>query len=72
MKHPEPHPLAAAEALMDPANAAAYLGMKPQTLAGWRCQKIGPPWVSCGRAIRYRRSDLERWINENTTTPQAS
>jgi len=50
--------------------AAEYLGMKPQTLEAWRCRGGGPKFAKLGRAVRYRQSDLDAWIEsrirENT------
>ena len=52
--------------------AAAMLGIQPQTLAAWRWRKAkgvsAPdlPWVKIGsRAIRYRLSDVKRFIAKN-------
>jgi hypothetical protein len=52
------------------AEAAAILRVKPSTLAKWRqlssngCFK-GPPFsAALGRDARYRRSDLDAWLEE--------
>jgi hypothetical protein len=34
------------------------------TLANWRCMGVGPRYLRVGRHVRYRRSDLEVWIDE--------
>ena len=50
--------------LLTEAQAAAYLGLKnPKTLAVWRCTKRYPlTYVKYGRTVRYRRKDLEAFI----------
>lgn len=47
--------------------AAAFLRLKSQTLACWRSAgRYDLPFVRVGRAIRYRRCDLERWLEQRT------
>ena len=46
---------------MDPANAAAYLGVSIKTMANWRSKGIGPPFCKRGR-IFYYRQDLDDWL----------
>ncbi len=46
------------EALLTPAEAAAFLSLKRQTLAWYRCQGGGPRFVKIGSTIRYRVGDL--------------
>jgi predicted DNA-binding transcriptional regulator AlpA len=38
------------------------------TLAQWRYLGKGPAFVKVGSAVRYRRSDVMRWLAENTRT----
>jgi len=54
--------------LLTREEAAELLGIRPQTLAAWKCLgRQGPPYVRVGmRAIRYRRSDLEAWLAART------
>lgn len=52
------------EPLLDRKTAAKYLGLSPGTLAVWDCTKrydLRP--LKIGRAVRYRRSDLDKFIN---------
>lgn len=52
--------------LLSRAEAAAYLGVKPQTLAVWFSTKRYPlPLVKIGRYVKYRLSDLDAFINAN-------
>lgn len=47
--------------------AAEYLSLKPQTLAVWRSTgRYNLPYIRVGRLIRYRKSDLDRWLRDRT------
>jgi predicted DNA-binding transcriptional regulator AlpA len=50
---------------------AAMLGYKPQTIARWKWagQADRPPEVRLGHRIRYRLSDVRRWITEHSERP---
>ncbi|MBD2705652.1 helix-turn-helix domain-containing protein [Spirosoma sp. BT702] len=51
------------EALLDRKEAAKYLRISPNTLAVWDCTKrydLKP--LKVGRAVRYRRSELDKFI----------
>ena len=56
--------------LLTPKEAAAALGVKAQTLAIWRCKKrYSLRYIKVGGSlVRYRRRDLERFLNERTVT----
>ncbi|WP_034314116.1 helix-turn-helix domain-containing protein [Microbacterium sp. B19] len=43
--------------------AAARLGLSPHTLRIWRSAGEGPCFVRRGKLVRYRRSDLEVWVD---------
>lgn len=47
---------------LDSNEAAEYLGLQRTTLEAWRCRGGGPRFVKLGRAVRYRRVDLDTWI----------
>lgn len=52
--------------LMTPRDAAVYIGVKINTLAVWRMtNKYDLPFVKLGRVIRYRKTDLDEWIDKN-------
>lgn len=42
--------------------AAKYIGLKPNTLDIWRCQKKGPKFHRVGRSIIYLREDLDDYL----------
>jgi excisionase family DNA binding protein len=46
--------------------AAELLQLKPQTLAAWGMQAQHLPFVRVGKAIRYRLSDVEAFIERHT------
>ena len=52
--------------------AAAYLDVKPQTLAVWKMRGEGPPYTKVGRKVRYPQSGLDAWLAANTVTPAGS
>jgi len=45
------------------AQAAAVVGLRKNTLEKFRCFGGGPPYVKIGKkSVRYRRMDLESWL----------
>ncbi|RDB07829.1 helix-turn-helix domain-containing protein [Runella aurantiaca] len=59
IKTPPPEPL------LDRKSAARFLCVSPGTLAVWDCTKrydLKP--IKIGRAVRYRRADLEKFIEQ--------
>jgi predicted DNA-binding transcriptional regulator AlpA len=69
MRPVEPHlitrgSLALMPATMNIAEAAVYIGFAKSTLYTWRTRRpgFGPRAVKAGGALRYRRSDLDAWI----------
>jgi Helix-turn-helix domain len=56
--------------LVDETEAATYLGDLPvRTLRQWRYVGRGPRYVKVERHVRYRISDLDRWLDANTVQP---
>ncbi len=56
--------------LLTPSELAVMLGMSPRTLANWRSNGKGPPYLSIGeppeghqdrRKVRYQRAVAEQW-----------
>lgn len=62
--------LALIPAMMNIAQAAAYIGIAKSTLYTWRTRRpgFGPRAVKAGGALRYRRSDLDAWIEAHAET----
>lgn len=61
--------------LLTETEAARYLGLSRSFLAQSRCdgnlkgRAQAPPFVQCGRAIRYDVADLDDWIDANRVSP---
>jgi predicted DNA-binding transcriptional regulator AlpA len=51
--------------LTDP-ELTAMLKIKVNTLADWRHRGKGPRYIKVGQLVRYRRSDVESWLEDNT------
>jgi excisionase family DNA binding protein len=56
------------EPLIDVQQLAAYLDVPVKTLYAWRYRREGPPAFRVGRHLRYRRSDIQRWIQQRIDT----
>lgn len=55
---------------LTPQQAARYLGVSDATLRLWRAQSRGPRYFKAGeKLIRYRRTDLDMWIEARLTEP---
>ena len=52
------------ESLMTPAEVAAYLNVKPQTLRYWASNDKGPPYLWLEGQRRYDRAQLLAWLEE--------
>jgi excisionase family DNA binding protein len=52
--------------LLTEKDAARVLSLSNRTLQTWRVRGAGPPFVRAGRAVRYRRSDLDEWVSTQT------
>lgn len=46
---------------------AEYLGVPARTLAQWAHWRTGPAYIRVGRYARYRWTDVERWLEAQTT-----
>lgn len=62
--------------LLNTRAAAAYLGLSPKTIERFRSEGTGPAYVKAGpgrrAAVRYRRADLDAWIESQTFTSTAA
>ncbi len=56
--------------LIDERSAAARLGLERQTLANWRFQGRGLPYVKLGRSVRYDPDAIEKFCRQNTINPE--
>jgi hypothetical protein len=63
--------------MLTPAETAEYLGgpgrpIPLATLTRWRYADEGPRYFKIGRAVRYCRSDLDRWLAAQAVEPQVA
>jgi len=61
-------PSADAGPLLKATDVARTLNLELQTLADWRCsaeKRRALPFVKVGSAVRYRQSDVSRFIEAN-------
>ena len=53
--------------LLDEQQAAIILQITPGTLSVWRSNgRYKLPFIKVGRNVRYKRSDLEVWLESRT------
>jgi hypothetical protein len=50
--------------LLDMDDLSALLRIPIGTLRNWRVSGDGPPGFRVGKHVRYRRADVEAWIEE--------
>ena len=56
------------ESLIDVQQLASYLDVPVKTLYAWRYRSVGPPAFRVGRHLRYRRADVQHWIEQRIDT----
>ena len=54
------------EELYTTKQVAKVLGFAPKTLSNQRILGTGLPFIKIGNAVRYKKSDIETFIEENT------
>lgn len=54
------------EPLLNTNELAKWLGISERAIERWREGKVsgGPPYVRVGKVVRYRRADVEKWLQE--------
>lgn len=58
-----------ADDFLSPQGLADYLGVPVSTVYGWRHRHEGPRGLRVGRHVRYRRSDVEAWLEAQADRP---
>jgi excisionase family DNA binding protein len=53
--------------LLTVQDLADYLDVPVATIYAWRYRRQGPPGFRVGRHLRFRLSDVERWISDRLT-----
>ena len=55
------------EKLLAEQEASQFLNIAIDTLRSWRKKKINLPFIKVGtKLVRYKRSDLQEYLNKNT------
>lgn len=57
------------EEFLSPQGLAEYLGVPVATVYRWRHLHEGPRGHRVGRHVRYRRSDIEEWLEARADDP---
>lgn len=69
-------PAAAGSRLLTPEEVAEVTGLSTETLAQWRSQRRGIPFLKISRnCVRYRLDDLQQWLQSRliiTTSDNSS
>lgn len=60
------------EALLTPTQLAEMLVVPAGTLVQWRHKGTGPRSIKVGRHVRYRRSDVEKWLEKQQSASAAA
>ena len=50
--------------LMSPQDLADYAQVPVATIYAWRYKGEGPPGIKVGRHLRFRRRDVESWLDQ--------
>jgi len=59
--------------LLDAEQAALILDVVPATLSVWRSTgRYNIPFIKIGRKVRYRKSELEKWLESRTRASGAT
>lgn len=56
----------AIESLLTREEVAQWLSVTEQCLRRWATKGVGPPFVKIGYWVRYRREDIEKWIEQGS------
>jgi predicted DNA-binding transcriptional regulator AlpA len=56
------------ERLLNTNESAKQTGLSIRTFERMRTSGLGPRFIKCGRAVRYRESDLESWLAAQTVS----
>jgi excisionase family DNA binding protein len=54
--------------LLTPDETAELLRVPVQLLYRWRYERRGPPSFKIGRYVRYRRAEVEAWIDRQASS----
>ena len=54
--------------LLTEQELAALLKVSVRTVRTWRTEGTGPPALRIGRGVRYRRRDVDAWLERQAET----
>ncbi len=57
--------------LLGVPDLAALAKVSPATIYGWRTRGQGPRGIKVGGQLRFRRSEIDRWLEANSDDPGA-
>lgn len=52
-------------------DAAEHIGYTPNTLAQYRCLKIGPAYIKVRGRVLYAVEDLDKWVESHRQFEEA-
>lgn len=58
------------DAMLDTVETAALLRVSVSTLRGWRFGGTAPASFKVGGSVRWMRSEIDRWLDEQRQTAQ--
>ncbi len=65
-------PVTEYQSTLTPMQAAKYIGISEAALRLWRSEGRGPRYFKAGeKLVRYRRADLDSWIEARLSAPAA-
>jgi excisionase family DNA binding protein len=53
--------------LLSPEGLAELLGVSVATCYAWRYKGTGPRSIKVGKHLRYRRADVDAWLEANAS-----
>jgi DNA-binding transcriptional MerR regulator len=56
--------------LLSDKETAEFLGLTTRTLREWRKQRKGPAFVKMGTKIKYRKTDIDLYLDSQTVSPE--
>lgn len=54
--------------IYDEMQLAELLQISVRTVQGFRLHGGGPPWIKAGKAVRYLKDDIIKWLNDRKRT----